>query len=314
MEFKDKYEYYYYLKFLLEQNGFEASEFKEINFGLQFGVNMPDKKYIIRIFESKKNGIKYDLSQIKDQEALTIINRVFNMSSAKGMTASSGQKAIKAADREESPADIHENPLIGTDESGKGDYFGPLVIAGVYADGKAKDILRELGVDDSKKLSDVKIAQLADKIKILCKNSIIVIGNAKYNEMYAKIGNLNRLLAWGHARAIENILNETECSIALSDQFGNPALIKNALMGKGKQIQLEQRHRAEENVVVAAASILARNEYVKRLSALTVKYKIEFPKGASNMTKAIGKNFVELYGRDELKNVAKLHFKTTQEL
>lgn len=211
-------------------------------------------------------------------------------------------------------SDIEENPIIGTDESGKGDYFGPLVIAGVYADENIKRQLRSLGVDDSKKIKDSHIALLAPKIKEICKYKVVVIGNEKYNELYSKINNLNKLLAWGHARVIENILEETDCNIALSDQFGNPELIENALMKKGKDITLEQRPKAEENVVVAAASILARNEFVNILSRISRQYDLEFPKGVSDKTKDIGKIFIAKYGRDNLNKVAKLHFKTTKEL
>ena len=217
-------------------------------------------------------------------------------------------------DSKKSLADIEENPIIGTDESGKGDYFGPLVIAGVYADENIKRQLRSLGVDDSKKIKDSHIALLAPKIKEICKHKVVVIGNEKYNELYSKINNLNKLLAWGHARVIENILEETDCNIALSDQFGSPELIENALMKKGKNITLEQRPKAEENVVVAAASILARNEFVNILSRMSRKYDLEFPKGVSQKTKDIGKEFIAKYGKENLNKVAKLHFKTTKEL
>lgn len=212
-------------------------------------------------------------------------------------------------------ADIEENAIIGTDESGKGDYYGPLVIAGVYADENMKKKLKELGVDDSKKLSDSHISLLASKIKEICKfYNVVVIGNQKYNELYSKLGNLNKLLAWGHARVIENILSRTECNIALSDQFGNPQLIKNALMNKGKNIHLEQRPKAEQNVVVAAASILARNEFVERIKDLSEKYNLEFTKGVSNKTIEVGKAFVKQCGKENLSDVAKLHFKTTSEI
>lgn len=217
-------------------------------------------------------------------------------------------------DSKKSLADIEENPIIGTDESGKGDYFGPLVIAGVYADENIKRQLRSLGVDDSKKIKDSHITLLAPKIKEICKHKVVVIGNEKYNELYSKINNLNKLLAWGHARVIENILEETDCNIALSDQFGSPELIENALMKKGKNITLEQRPKAEENVVVAAASILARNEFVNILSRMSRKYDLEFPKGVSQKTKDIGKEFIAKYGKENLNKVAKLHFKTTKEL
>ena len=96
-----------------------------------------------------------------------------------------------------------------------------------------------------------------------CVFSIVTINPAKYNELYTKFGNLNKLLAWGHARTIENILEKADCEYALSDKFGDEKLIKNALMGKGQNIKLEQRCKAESDIAVAAASILAREQFLK---------------------------------------------------
>jgi len=100
----------------------------------------------------------------------------------------------------------HKIERIGIDESGKGDYFGPLVIAAVFVDATTQGELKLMGVRDSKKLSDGRILELAPDIKTICPHSVIAIGPQKYNELYAKIKNLNRLLAWGHAKALETLL------------------------------------------------------------------------------------------------------------
>lgn len=205
-------------------------------------------------------------------------------------------------------------PHIGVDESGKGDFFGPLVIAGVLADETNSKKFIEAGVKDSKKLTDGKILQLANIIKANAVFTTVVIGNEKYNELYNKFQNLNKLLAWGHARVIENILEKTPCSYAISDQFGKDTLIKDALLEKGKNITLEQRYRGEEDIAVAAASILARAEYVKRIEALSSKYEITFPKGTSDITLETAKTFANKYGKERLKEVAKLHFKTVNKI
>jgi ribonuclease HIII len=155
---------------------------------------------------------------------------------------------------------------------------------------------------------------MATKIQSKSVFSVVTINPAKYNELYSKFKNLNNLLAWGHARAIENILEKKECKKALSDKFGNESLIKNALMTKGKTIELEQRVRAEDDIAVAAASILARAEFVARMKKLSLDYKMDFPKGASDRVKVQGKLFVQKYGFDSLTNVAKLHFKTTSQV
>ena len=203
---------------------------------------------------------------------------------------------------------------IGTDESGKGDYFGPLVIAGVLVDEENIKKLSQFNIQDSKKLNDSTIEKVAAQIKANSTFSVIVINPAKYNELYSKFKNLNTLLAWGHARAIENILEKKRCQNALSDIFGNESLIKNALLKKGRSINLEQRVRAESDLAVAAASILARNEFVQRIKKLSLEYGINFQKGASQKVKDQASAFTNKHGFESLKNIAKLHFKTTKEL
>jgi ribonuclease HIII len=203
---------------------------------------------------------------------------------------------------------------IGTDESGKGDYFGPLVVAGVLVDQNNLEEFKKLGIKDSKKINDETIQKLAVKIKANSVFSVITINPAKYNQLYSKFKNLNNLLAWGHARAIENILEKKECKNAISDKFGNESLIKNALMTHGKTINLEQRVRAEDDIAVAAASILARNEFVQRIKKLSQEYDIILQKGCSDKVKQQARLFIEKHGFESLSNVAKLHFKTTEEL
>lgn len=203
---------------------------------------------------------------------------------------------------------------IGTDESGKGDFFGPLVIAGVLVDEKNAKIFIDLGIKDSKKVSDKKILELAAKIKQHAPHSIIAISNAKYNELYASMKNLNKLLAWGHARAIENILAEHPCDHALSDKFGDENLIKSALMKNGRSIRLDQMVRAESDIAVAAASILARAAFVQKIAQMEKTYGVKFPKGCAPQVKDAAKEFISKYGKPRLAEVAKTHFKTYKEV
>lgn len=301
---RDKYDYYEYIKNIFEKNGLEAGAYTEINFGLQFAVLINESRNIIRIYESKKKGVSCDFSQIKNEESLSLIKELMQ----------SGETKVQYSDNSPRKPEYPEDGLIGTDESGKGDYFGPLVIAGVYADGDMKKRLEEIGAADSKTLSDTRIRKLADEISNICRYSVVTIGNKRYNEMYDKIGNLNRLLAWGHGRVIENLLEEVDCKEVLSDQFGSPELIKNALMDKGRKINLTQRHRAEENVVVAAASILARDEYVKAMEKLSEEFGMEFPKGGSSMVVEAARKFVSTHGEKNLAKVAKLHFVITEKI
>lgn len=201
---------------------------------------------------------------------------------------------------------------IGTDESGKGDYIGPLVTAGVMVKREQVEFLTSLNIKDSKKLTDKFILQVAPKIKQNCVFSIITINPEKYNELYGKFKNLNRLLAWAHSRAIENILEKApECKNAISDKFGDESLIKNALFKNGKNINLIQRPKAESDIAVACASVLAREEFVKRTKTLTDIYKMEFAKGGGDIPTNQAQEFAKKYGKDKLKLIAKLHFKNT---
>ena len=201
---------------------------------------------------------------------------------------------------------------IGIDESGKGDYFGPLVIAAVFVDATTQGELALMNVRDSKKISDGRILEMAPDIRTICPHSIIAIGPQRYNELYTKIRNLNRLLAWGHAKALETLLDRVSCGHAIADQFGDEQLILNALQEKGRTIVLEQRHKAESDLAVAAASILARAEFLLRLKRLSDEIGTALPKGASPAVELAGRMIVKKHGEERLGSVAKLHFKTTQ--
>ena len=157
---------------------------------------------------------------------------------------------------------------IWTDESGKGDFFGPLVIAGVMVDEKTAKLFTDLKIRDSKTITDKRILEMAEQIKKHAVYSVIAVGNAKYNELYKNFANLNKLLAWGHAKAIENILEKNMCEYALSDKFGDESLIKNALQKRGQTIRLEQMVRAESDIAVAAASVLARATFVQKMKQM----------------------------------------------
>lgn len=201
-------------------------------------------------------------------------------------------------------------PYIGTDESGKGDFFGPLVIAGVQVNDELAKKFISLGIKDSKKLNDTTIMKLSAQIRNSAVHSVVVIMPEKYNDLYQKFNNLNKLLAWGHARAIENILEKSPCKYALSDKFGDESLINNALMKQGKEIKLEQRVRGESDIAVAAASIVARAEFVKRIKELEQKYSQSFSKGVNDQVMQQAKHYIQQHSKEDLKYVAKLHFKT----
>jgi ribonuclease HIII len=210
-------------------------------------------------------------------------------------------------------------PRFGVDESGKGDFFGPLCVAGVYVNERVIEAWKEAGIRDSKNISsDRKIADLAKLIRETpgCVTSVVPIGNEAYNRLYAKMKSVNTLLAWGHARVIENLMTQRHQMNpppvrAISDQFASSKdTVAKALMALGREIELVQRHKAEEDVAVAAASILARNEFVTRLARMEGEFGMKFPKGASAQVDAAAKEFVEKFGASNLSKVAKTHFRT----
>lgn len=207
-------------------------------------------------------------------------------------------------------------PHMGVDESGKGDFFGPLTIAGAYTDESLTKTMRDMGVRDSKKIgSDNAALNLARDIRRLLgerRYTVVTINPPKYNQLYTRIRSVNSLLAWAHARVIENIMEKIPtCPRAISDQFGSKEQVKRALMQHGRKIELVQRHKAEEDIAVAAASILAREAFLVGLSKLSDQFGVKLPKGASDAVKATAAELMKKHGPGVLVQTAKCHFKTT---
>jgi len=178
---------------------------------------------------------------------------------------------------------------------------------------------KDAGVRDCKNISsDKKIKELAELIRETpgCVTTVVPIGNEAYNRLYAKVKSVNTLLAWGHARVIENLMGQRHRMNpppvrAISDQFAaNKETVAKALMSMGREIELVQKHRAEEDLAVAAASILARHQFVIRLAGLERQFEIKLPRGASAAVDAAAKEFIARRGVANLPKVAKMHFRT----
>jgi ribonuclease HIII len=293
---------------------FSVSDYRPINYGLQFTIQKNNWSGIVRIFQNKKGVVKIDYSQLDESENSILIKEL--VEGGNNNSTDINRESL----RNDNIQKINDLPIIGTDESGKGDYFGSLVSASVYIDEKTAKTLTSIGVKDSKSLSDYKILEISPKIRTVCKDrfSIIEISPERYNELYDKIKrehkNLNDLLAWGHAKAIEELLGKVDCQIAIVDQFADESVVLSKLQDKGKQIEVIQMHKAEENLAVAAASILARERFIKKLSQMSNQYQINLPKGVSKEVIQAAKLLVQTYGEPTLRKVAKLHFKTTQEV
>jgi ribonuclease HIII len=279
------------LRTLVNERGWRIIDEKAIQFGSQLTVSDGPNKIPVAFYTSGKA-----LIQGKDSPLRSELQAWWYSKKSVSPVASFARTA-----------------RIGSDESGKGDYFGPLVIAAVYVDSQNETRLQEIGVRDSKTLTDNRILEMAEKIKKLCLHIVVPVEPKRYNELYAKTGNLNRLLAWGHAWALEQLLEKVPCKLAIIDQFGDPSYILNALREKGRQITIEQRTHAEEDIAVASASILARARFVQILEQLSKSAGVTLPKGASDPSiVSVGRGIVARGGQEQLAEFAKLHFKTTE--
>jgi ribonuclease HIII len=222
----------------------------------------------------------------------------------------------------EAPPEIE--PHIGTDEAGKGDFFGPLVTAGVYVDERTAKLLRTLGVRDSKLVGDRELRGLATSIRAVVeadKRAVIILAPKRYNELYKQMRsegkNLNTLLAWAHTRVIEDLIGHgLQPTFILSDQFGDKRYIESRLMVDTRLsgVPVLQMHRAEADVAVAAASILARDAFLHWLDQAGKTLGLTVPKGASPKVIDTGKLLVSRMGAEGLKDYAKVSFKTMEKV
>jgi len=266
------------------------------------GCSVTDK-IKVQVYFGKK-GVKTILQGNKDSELYKKVNNIIF-----------GESLF-----EETKIEIKEpENYIGTDESGKGDFFGPLTVAAFYSNDNIKHELISLGVKDSKLLTDSQINFTADKIKKI-KNvfyEVVVVSPSKYNELYTKFGNLNLLLNWAHSKAIEVLLEKVVTNTVITDKFSKRELNitskHNHNSGEADKINFIQTEKGERFIGVAAASILARNA----MNLWFEKHKMNgliLPKGASGEVDTKAQKIKNEFGEIKLKEIAKLHFKTLQKI
>ncbi len=304
---------------LLSESSFTVSNHKEINYGLQFSVKTSTWSGLVRIYQNKKGAVRVDLSQLDQSDAAATVRSFIQT----GKDVSS--EDVFSNDKKEIPpqrknvgAEKIRLPMIGSDESGKGDYFGPLVVACVYADYKIAKQLVDVGAIDSKALSDTQITKIARSIKSICVDrfAVVEIMPERYNQMYDDLKKekktLNDMLAWAHAKAIESLLEKVDCQTAVVDKFCNESLVLGKLQEKGQQLNVIQVHRAESYIAVAAASIVARERFITKLGKLGKEYGVQLPKGASEKVIQVAQQLISENNEGVITKVAKAHFKTTQ--
>ena len=285
---------------ILRNEGFKVSVMDKKVYNYEVNINNGSGKIKLLVYFGKK-GLKTVLQGNEESEIYNDIKQI-----------------IFGADLFETSIERDNNFIeyVGTDESGKGDYFGPLVVAAVYVDQNAIKRLESLGVKDSKLLSDNYIKQIELDIKKVIDHNfnIVIINPEKYNILYNSFRNLNKILGWAHSKAIENLLTKKKCDNIISDKFGDEKLIRNELLKKNIELNLYQTPKAERYIGVAAASILARAKVIDWFSQQSKVLKLSIPKGAGAEVNRVAKSVFVQYGAEYLQKMIKFHFKNSKQL
>lgn len=207
---------------------------------------------------------------------------------------------------------------IGSDEVGTGDYFGPVCVAAVYVKSDDIDWLNGLGVADSKKISDEKILEIAPLLIKRLPYSQMAVDNPKFNDLTAKGYNMNKIKAILHNAVLNNVknkVNNQNIKIVV-DQFAEEKLYYSYLINESIIVNnITFMTKAESHApAVAAASIIARYSFLKKMEEISKKYNITIPKGAGMVVDTFGELFIKLYGMEELTKITKLNFKNTSKI
>lgn len=280
-----------------------------IPYGISYKVL--DGSVHLNLYHGKK-GFRFHI-QGKDKEAVKLLEEEMNLLFHRQSTSASPQESDLKVQ--------YDVPWMGSDESGKGDVFGPIICAGVVLHPTESDQLLAAGFKDSKALTKGRIEGLAKQIFRLGpkRYHILKLKPAKYNELYERFQNqgknLNHLLGWMHAAVIKELATKNPgLKIAIVDQFSKTDRIGPLLDDSCKSLNLIQRTKAEANLAVAAGSILARYELLQWHQSMKQELGFELPLGAGPQTISCGKRFTAVHGSDALHTVAKMHFKTIDQI
>lgn len=280
----------------LTSHGLNISEIQEKQYNFELSVTNKAVRTKVLVYFGKK-GVSTIIQGDPDSEVYRKVKSI-----------TFGEDLFDAHNKEIDEPDEY----IGTDETGKGDFFGPLVIAAVFIDKISMRELKKIGVKDSKQLNDNMIRDISKEIRkiILEKNrNVVSINPEKYNRLYESFKNLNKLLAWGHSKTIENIILNNKITTVISDKFGNESLLISELARKNINVNLIQTTKAERFVAVAAASILARDRMINWFFKTGNELKLDIPKGAGDVVNITAGKIASNYGTRILPKIVKLHFR-----
>jgi len=289
-------------EFALAQKGILLEKIKDVPYGVQISA------------VGQKTAVEGKLTvYYSDKKGLSVVENTDNPITKVAAAIIDGREISKKTNQSKKFV-----PHFGSDEAGKGDFFGPLITAGFCLDSvDTRNDLIDMGVCDSKKLNDVQISALAKKLHAKYKNNISIMRPSveKYNSLYASFKNLNILLGWSHAMVMEELRDRfPQINLAIFDKFAEQGVVVRFLK-KHKDLNVEALvHGEDHDIAIAAASIIARDCFVRKMSDLSQKFDMKIPLGAGNIVIKVGKEFIKKHGKENLVNVCKTHFKTIQEL
>lgn len=284
---------------------------KKINYGSQLVMKRGSQKVVLSVYNGKK-GMKMVWGGQGGalQEALEAAMNGVEAVSLPSSGSMNGNASLSLL----TSVPGFDYLWCGSDESGKGDFFGPLVVAAVLVNKDIAAKLLKFGVRDSKELTDANIASLAKKIEALAPIHTVLalkpeMYNRRYEELKAQGKNLNNLLSAGHVAALSQVLAaDTNCKFALVDRFAVNNTIEKDLHGSFPYVHVTQQPKAEADMAVAAASILARAKFVEIMQDLSTMAGVELPKGGGDQATACAKRIKETQGGEVLHKLVKEHF------
>ncbi len=246
-----------------------------------------------------------------------------NLNPGKKIEETNSDKKEKKDKKEVSPEQarlekkVYQSSSIGSDEVGTGDYFGPIVVTAAYVAKENIPFLEELGVKDSKKLSDEKILDIVPKLIKKIPYYSIVLSNEKYNLHRNEDINMNKMKAILHNQALAHLINEqTNIDYVVVDQFAKPYVYYNYLKDAGNVVRnITFMTKAEDKCLsVACASLISRFIFLKEFRKLEDKVDAFLPKGAGEKVDEVALRLVKKHGIEILNEIAKLNFKNTEKI
>ena len=291
-------------------------------------VSDKTREKLIKFYEDKKRDkvIPYVVFQAQDGDTVVTLyesGKVMFQGVSADIDANmwrdiDGQEKIDKVAIKESEKKYYYSSAIGSDEVGTGDYFGPIVVTSAYVPKEDIEFVESLGIKDSKKLTDEKMLEIAPKLVKRIKYKSVIMTCAEYNEKHKNTYNMNKIKAIMHNKALWRMTHEEnlEYDYIIVDEFARENRYYEYLEGNPNiQRGITFITKAEDkNLAVAAASVISRYLFLKEFDKLSDSLHIPLPKGAGKDVDSIGKEVVEKYGKEKLKEIAKYNFKNTERI